>query len=301
MIEQFVAKLGTKQRLLTLEVTPPLSPILAGSKEVEKLLTLSSEVAIDAFVCTDSPLAHFKPSSILSSIKLQNLTHKPVVCTLGMRDRNSIALCGDILAANEFGLRSFLCLTGDPIKLGDCAESKGVFEENSLKLMRIIHNLNEGKVLNGKALKDSMEPIYGFQVINSYANNPQSLKTKMRKKISQGKPYALFTQPVYSKEMAEFLLQSLDEINAELGTHTTLIFGFFPVVNYKVAIFLHDKLPGVFIPDTWITQLQNAKDNEYEVGLELSRELLTQLRSLHDKIHFMSANKLELVREFYLS
>ena len=106
-------------------------------------------------------------------------------------------------------------------------------------------------------------------------------------------------EPVYSKEMAEFLLQSLDEINAELGTHTTLIFGFFPVVNYKVAIFLRDKLPGVFIPDTWITQLQNAKANEYEVGLELSRDLLTQLRSLHDKIHFMSANKLELVREFY--
>ncbi|MGX3045146.1 hypothetical protein [Helicobacter sp. T3_23-1056] len=64
--------------------------------------------AIDAFVCTDSPLARFKPSSILSSIKLQNALSKPLICTLSMRDRNSIALCGEILAANEFDLRAFL-------------------------------------------------------------------------------------------------------------------------------------------------------------------------------------------------
>ncbi|WP_394951856.1 methylenetetrahydrofolate reductase, partial [uncultured Helicobacter sp.] len=203
--------------------------------------------------------------------------------------------------ANEFDLRAFLCLTGDPIKLGDCTQSKGVFEENSLKLTHIINELNAGRVVNGKELQSPIKRIYSFQVINAYANNLQSLKTKMRKKISQGRPQALFTQPVYSMEVAEFLLKSLEELNAEYGTDTTLIFGFFPVVSYKVALFLRDKLPGVFIPQSWIARLESAKENEYEVGMELSREVLAGLRGLHDKIHFMSANKPELAREFYTS
>lgn len=298
-IDRCIAKLHTNERFLSLEVTPPLAGSLTGSTEVEKLYTLSDQIPIDAFVCTDSPLARFKPSSILSSIKLQNLTHKPLICTLSMRDRNSMALCGDILAANEYGLRAFLCLTGDPIKLGDCAHTKGVFEENSLKLTHIISELNVGRTISGKPLQSPIKRIYSFQVINSYANNLQSLKTKMRKKIAQGGVEALFTQPVYSKEVAEFLLESLEEINAQYGTNTTLIFGFFPVVSYKVALFLRDKLPGVFIPQSWIAKLKSAKDSQYQVGIELSRELLAGLQSLHDKIHFMSANKPELVREFY--
>ena len=299
MIETLIRDLHTNKPFLSLEVTPPLAGALKGSKEIESLCALSREIPINALVCTDSPLARFKPSSILSSIKIQNLTQKPLICTLSMRDRNSIALCGDILAANEFDLRAFLCLTGDPIKLGDCAQTKGVFEENSLGLVRIISELNAGRAINGKPLQTPAKPIYSFQVINSYANNLQSLKTKMRKKIAQGGVQALFTQPVYSTEVAEFLCESLEELNAEYGTHTTLVFGFFPVVSYKVALFLRDKLPGVFIPESWIARLEAARDREYEVGVELSSKLLAELRGLHDKIHFMSANKLELMREFY--
>lgn len=299
MIETLIRDLHTNKPFLSLEVTPPLAGALKGSKEIESLCALSREVPISALVCTDSPLARFKPSSILSSIKIQNLTQKPLICTLSMRDRNSIALCGDILAANEFDLRAFLCLTGDPIKLGDCAQTKGVFEENSLRLTHIISELNAGRVVSGKALQSPIKPIYSFQVINSYANNLQSLKTKMRKKIARGDVQALFTQPVYSQEVAEFLLESLEELNIEYGTNTTLVFGFFPVVSYKVALFLRDKLPGVFIPESWIARLEAARDREYEVGVELSSKLLAELRGLHDKIHFMSANKLELVREFY--
>lgn len=298
-IDTMISKLHTNEPFLSLEVTPPLAGSLTESAEAQSLRALAKDLPIDAFVCTDSPLARFKPGSILSSIKIQNLTQKPLICTLSMRDRNSIALCGDILAANEFDLRAFLCLTGDPIKLGDCTQSKGVFEENSLKLTHIINELNAGKVVNGKELQSPIKRIYSFQAINAYANNLQSLKTKMRKKIANGRPQALFTQPVYSMEVAEFLLESLEELNAEYGTHTTLVFGFFPVVSYKVALFLRDKLPGVFIPNSWIERLEKARDREYEAGIELSYEMLAGLRALHDKIHFMSANKPELAREFY--
>ena len=283
---------------------------------------------IDAFVCTDSPLARFKPSSILSSIKLQNALEKPVICTLSMRDRNSMALCGEILGANELGARAFLSLTGDPIKLGDCADSKAVFEENSLKLARIIRDLNSGVALNGKPLASPVRKIYNFAVINSYSNNPASLATKIKRKLSNAPICAFFTQPIFAQESAEFLLEALEsakrevalggdkdsasqeretncEENCQTNKDTQIIFGFFPVLSFRVAVFLRDKLPGVYIPQEWLEKLEGAsakgKDYEREVGLELSRRVWEDLHSLCNsapKIHFMSSNHIELLREF---
>lgn len=283
---------------------------------------------IDAFVCTDSPLARFKPSSILSSIKLQNALEKPVICTLSMRDRNSMALCGEILGANELGARAFLSLTGDPIKLGDCADSKGVFEENSLKLARIIRDLNSGIALNGKPLASPVRKIYNFAVINSYSNNPASLATKIKRKLSNAPICAFFTQPIFARESAEFLLEALEsakrevalggdknsasqeretncEENCQTNRDTQIIFGFFPVLSFRVAVFLRDKLPGVYIPQEWLERLEGAsakgKDYEREVGLELSRRVWEDLHSLCNsapKIHFMSSNHIEILREF---
>lgn len=279
---------------------------------------------IDAFVCTDSPLARFKPSSILSSIKLQNALDKPLICTLSMRDRNSMALCGEILGANELGLRAFLSLTGDPIKLGDCAESKGVFEENSLKLARIIRDLNSGVALNGKPLATPVRQIYNFAVINSYSNNPASLATKIKRKLANAPICAFFTQPIFAQQSAEFLLEALEsakreiaqgstqegasqerETNCQTNKDTQIIFGFFPVLSFRVAVFLRDKLPGVYIPQEWLEKLEGAsakgKDYEREVGLELSRKVWEDLHILCNsapKIHFMSSNHIELLREF---
>ncbi|WP_317398161.1 methylenetetrahydrofolate reductase [Helicobacter bilis] len=298
MLEQFITKLKSNEPFLSVEVSPSLSSTI-GQSVIDELESLK---IADCFVCTDSPLARLKPSSILSSIKLQNALKKPLICTLSMRDRNSIALCGDILGANEFGLRAFLSLSGDGVKNGDCAGAKGVFEESSLKLGRIIDGLNQGIAANGKVLKDSVETIYNFSVINSYANNTESLKKKMLKKLSNSAVQGLFTQPVFSLEAARFLLESMESINKDLGQNCVMILGFFPVLSYKVALFLRDKLPGVYIPDEWVQKLEKAslkgKEVERKIGLELSRELFADLQALHNKFHFMSANKPSLLREF---
>ena len=298
MLEQFITKLQSNKPFLSVEVSPKLSSTI-GQGVIDELESLK---VADCFVCTDSPLARLKPSSILSSIKLQNALKKPLICTLSMRDRNSIALCGDILGANEFGLRAFLSLSGDGVKNGDCVGAKGVFEESSLKLGRIIDGLNQGIAANGKVLKDSVETIYNFSVINSYANNTESLKKKMLKKLSNSAVQGLFTQPVFSLEAARFLLESMESINKDLGQNCVMILGFFPVLSYKVALFLRDKLPGVYIPDEWVQKLEKAsikgKEVERKIGLELSRELFKDLQALHNKFHFMSANKPSLLREF---
>lgn len=289
-LESIIKKIHSKDRFLSLEINPSLSAKIEEST-INELRELYS---IDAFVVTDSPLARFKPSSLFSSLKFQNALQKPVICTLSMRDRNSLALCGDILGVNELGLRAFLTLTGDCFKNSDCKSAKSVFEGNSLKLASIIDNLNLGIALNGKELKEKVKKIYNFSVINSYANNKDTLISKIDKKISAHSIDALFTQPVYCRRSAEFLLKTLDRANDKHSTNTALVLGFFPVLSYKTAIFLRDKLPGVYIPNLWIKKLESAssqgREEEKKVGLELSLNLFERLQKVHNKFHLMSKN-----------
>ncbi|PAF47449.1 methylenetetrahydrofolate reductase [Helicobacter sp. 12S02232-10] len=295
MIEECVQKLLNTD-FLSYEISPPKSPNIG-----EDLLTqLQDWKDFDALVCTDAPLAKFRQSSILTSLKLQNTLKKPVICTLNMRDRNTIALQGEILGANELDVRMFLTLTGDPIKLGDHPSAKGVFEGNSSLLVKLIQNFNQNKDLNEHPIKGTLKTIYPFGVLNSYANNPLSLKNKMRRKINSG-IFALFTQPVYDIEIAKLLLQWLEEINTELGKNTGLVFGYFPILRYKTAQFLYSKLPGVFVPQIWLEKLERAhsigEKEEEKVGLELSKNLFEELKKLHNKIHFMNANKVALAKK----
>ncbi|PAF43085.1 methylenetetrahydrofolate reductase [Helicobacter sp. 11S03491-1] len=295
MIEECVHKiLNTK--FLSYEITPP-----RGTNIGEELIKeLQEWDGYDALVCTDAPLAKFKQSSILTSLKLQNTLKKPVICTLNMRDRNSIAIQGDILGANQLDVRLFLALSGDPVKLGDYPNAKGVFEGNSTLLIHLINQCNQNKDLNDKPFKGEVKTIYPFGVINSYANNPLSLKNKMKRKIKSG-VLALFTQPIYDIENAKILVQWCAEINRELHTNTQLVLGYFPIMKYKTAQFLYSKLPGVFVPQIWLKKLEEAslisQEQEQKVGFELSKKLFEDLKNTHYKIHFMNANKITLAKK----
>ena len=296
-IESVVEKLHSTSPFFSIEVNPKLSAKLQD----ENIEELKSFDLIDAFVITDSPLARFKPSSIISSIKLQNILQKPTICTLSMRDRNQIALCGDILAANELGLRLFLILTGDSTKNSDCECVKSVFEGNYSKLATIIDDLNNGIAINKKHLIQKPQKIYYFAVINSYANKEQAIEKKILKKLSSNNINALYSQPIFSKDRAEFLLSSINKANALYGTNTALVLGFFVITSYKTAIFLRDKLPGIYIPDKWIESLYIASkkgvEEEQKVGLELSLKLFDDLKTIHNKFHLMS-RKPSILRHF---
>lgn len=257
---------------------------------------------IDAFICTDSPLSRLKHSAILASIKIQDFLKKPAICTISARDKNSIALQGEILGLNEFAVRIFLTLRGDPIKLGDQPNAKAVFEGNSFLLLEIIRNLNNGIDLNGAKLSDTGKPIYPLSVINAYANDMDNIAKKMRRKVALG-ALALITQPIFELENAKNLLAMMARINADLGTNAMLIFGFYPVTSLKTAEFLYHKLPGCFMPESWILELKNANGNlqkESEIGLELSRTLYKNLVALHSKIHFMCANRIKIAESILL-
>lgn len=299
MIENFIAKLQN-DAFLTLETTPMHEP--SFEPIIQKVAQFGLDKKVDGFSTTDNPLARLKYNALFGALRLQNAFNKPVISTMSMRDRNKVALQSDLLGANEHDLRAILCLTGDPASASDQPSLKGVFEGNSTLLLDIIKCFNAGIDYSGKPFKTAPKPIYPFAVCNAHANVPKNLIKKMRTKIERG-AVGIVTQPVYSIDNAKMLLELLKNAKDGLQNvqNTQLILGFFPIVRLRTAQFLAAHVPGIHVPNEWMEKLTKAKkiseEEEKKVGFELSLRTFKELKSIHPKIHLMSANNFELISD----
>lgn len=300
MFKTLIQKLQ-EDKYLTLETTPQHEPSMHNI--IEKIKKFNLQDKIDGFSCTDNPLAKLRYNSLFAALKLQQEFEKPVIATMTMRDRNKIALQSDLLGANDFDVRAILALTGDPAKMSDQPNSKGVFEANSLMLLKMIKSFNYGMDFAGHPFKIEPKQIFPFAVVNSYAKNFSSLEKKMHLKIQNG-AIGIITQPIFDIENAQKLLESFDiaKENVEGDKRKSqLIFGIFPVTKLRTALFLSAQVPGIHVPQFWINALEKAhsigEEEEYKVGMELSSNLFKELNKLHPKIHLMTANRFDVANE----
>ncbi|HIC13197.1 MAG TPA: methylenetetrahydrofolate reductase [Sulfurimonas sp.] len=303
MFDTLIEKLYTST-YITLETTPGHSPLFAPT--VEKIAELELDKYVDGFSTTDNPLAKLKYNALFAAKMLQDRFNKPVIATMGMRDRNKIALQSDLLGANEVDIRAILALTGDPATMSDQPRTKGVFEGDSTLLLDIIAAFNAGMDYAGKPLKHQPKHISAFAVVNAYAKNPKTLQKKIQKKIKHG-AIGIITQPVYDLENAKLLLELRDNANKECcpdKKKAELIFGVFPITKLRTAQFLSAHVPGINVPDIWLEKLRMAHEKgpeeEYKVGFDLSKTLFDDLKALHPKIHLMTANQFEVARDILI-
>ena len=292
-----------KERLITLETTPPKLPTIDSM--IEKLQKSEAYKYVDGFSTTDCPLSKLKYNSIIAAYKLQKKFNKPVIATMSMRDRNKIALQSDLLGANDLDVTHILALTGDPANMSDQPKTKAVVEGSSLLLLQIIRAFNNGMDYSGKEFKIKPKQITPFAVSNSYARNFSSIERKIYKKI-QNYAVGIITQPVYDIEIAKKLIEIKKNITNEFSDErkdSEIILGFFPITKLKTAQFLHSHVPGIYVPEIWIEKLIKAhkisEEEEFKVGMDLSNRLFKELLKLHPKIHIMTANRFEIVKELF--
>ncbi len=300
MFEILIQKLQ-EDKYLTLETTPQHEPTMHNI--IEKIKKFDLQNRVDGFSTTDNPLAKLKYNALFASIRLQQEFKKPVIATMSMRDRNKISLQSDLLGANEFDVRAILALTGDPAKMSDQPHTKGVFESNSSMLLKMIKSFNYGMDMAGRPFKIEPKQIYPFAVSNSYAKNFSSLQKKMHNKIQNG-AVGIITQPVFDIDNAKKLLETFELAKEDVVGNkkkAQLIFGVFPITKLRTALFLSAQVPGIHVPQEWIDKLEAAnqisEEEEYKVGMQLSKNIFDELRRLHPKIHLMTANRFDLADE----
>jgi methylenetetrahydrofolate reductase (NADPH) len=241
--------IADRQFLITAEVAPPKGSDPFHMLEQARHL----QGRVHAINITDSSRAVMAMSPLAASVLVQQQTGIEAVYQLACRDRNRIALQGDLLGASALGLRNILALTGDPVKSGDHKDAKSVFDLESVRLLKLISKLNQGIDINDKKLANGGTDLLAGAAVDPQLGSWSGLVRRFERKLEAG---AQFFQ---SQLITDF--DRLDKFMNEVGNASgkPILAGIFLLKSAKNANFINKYVPGVNIPDAIIDRLAQAE------------------------------------------
>ncbi|NDU91256.1 MAG: hypothetical protein G3I10_01335 [Ferrovum sp.] len=274
----------------TSECSPPDS---ADPADVLRLIH-HFEDYVDALNVTDAPGAHCHMSSLGVSLILAKAGWEPVM-QIACRDRNRIAIQGDILSAAALGVHNLLCLTGDGIGNGDDPGAKPVFDLDAVSLLDTARRLrDDGMYRSGRKLVSRPRMFLGA-VDNPFVPPFDLRPMRLAKKITAG---AQFVQTQYCFDVL-LLEQYMARVRDEgLDRQCFILVGVGPVVSPRAAHWMRTHVPGVHIPDELIRRLEQAADAEAE-GVRICVDTIQRIRAIKGVagIHLMASKKEHLIGE----
>jgi methylenetetrahydrofolate reductase (NADPH) len=275
---------------VTAELNPPDS---ADPRDVLKAVEPLKDVA-DAINATDASGANCHMSS-MGICSILSRAGFGIVLQISCRDRNRIAIQGDVLGAAAMGVGNVLCLTGDGVGVGDQPGAKPVFDFDSLSLLRTLRTMrDEGTFLSGRKLSTPPRMFLGA------AENPcippiHYRADRLEKKVRAGADFIqtnyIYDVPVF----VEFMKRARD-----MGLHekTFILAGVGPLASAKSARWMRNNVPGIHIPDAVIDRLEKAA-KPAEEGKKLCIELIQEVREIEGVagVHVMAYRREHLVHE----
>ena len=275
---------------VTAELNPPDS---ADSRDVFDRALVLSEVC-DAINATDASGANTHMSSVGICALLTSAGYAPVL-QMSCRDRNRIAIQGDVLGAAAMGVCNILCLTGDGVQVGDQPGAKPVFDLDSITLLQTIRTMrDECRFLSGRKLTYPPKVFLGAAE-NPFAPPYDFRPHRLAKKIEAG---AQFIQTQYCFDLA--MLERFMARVRDMGLHERcfVLVGVGPLGSAGAARWMRNSVPGVHIPDEVVARLERARNPALE-GKRLCIEMIQRIREIEGVrgVHVMAYRREELVSE----
>jgi len=266
----WAARISRGEFVTCVELVPPKG--VEYGKLVENAQVLK-KAGIDAINVPDSPRAQVKMSAIMASVLLQQKAGIEAIPHFACKDKNLLALQGDLLGSHALGIRNVLSVTGDPPSMGTYPDATAVFNIDSIGLCRLMSMLNHGYDLGNNSVGNATEFCIGVGV-NPNAVNLDRERERFRLKMEAGAEFAI-TQPVFD---ADSLLKFLDSMG---GTKLIpVVAGIWPLVSQRNAEFMKNEVPGVYVPDDVVARMArcDSKEAALEEGIAIAREILGRLR-----------------------
>jgi methylenetetrahydrofolate reductase (NADPH) len=269
--------------LITAEITPPKGGDFSRMLNIAQLINSR----VHAINVTDGSRAVLRMSSVAASAILALHGIEPI-CQMTCRDRNTIALQSDLMGIHALGMCNVLALTGDPVQAGDHKAAKAVFDLESVRLLRLIGQLNKGVDFNGHSLTDSPLNLFPGAAVDPQLKSWSSLKRRFYRKLEAG---AQFFQ---SQMITDFdrLDQFMDKVAN--GIDAPVLAGIFLLKSAKNADFINRNVPGVTIPEHIIQRLAIATDPLGE-GVKIAAEQVRIARQLCQGVHLMAVKREDLI------
>ena len=273
-MQTFSESLKSGKFVVTTELNPPKGTDLRTL--FRHADTLSGMV--DAFNLTDSPGANMTMAPIAAAHLMRDRGIEPILQVTG-RDRNRIALEGEILAAAALGITNLLCMSGDPPSRGDHPDAVGVFDLRAESLLQAVTSMNSGADMYGNELRGSPS-IFAGAVANPGADDLDIELARMEEKVRMGASF-FQTQAVYDASTFETFMETAR------GFGVPVLAGMIVLKSARMARFLDENLPGVSVPGGIIEEMESATVPA-ETGIEITSRLIRDVRDMCDGTHIMA-------------
>lgn len=298
---RFEEELVAGHFVVSAELDPPkgLNPrkILDGA-------ALLREAGVRFINIADSPMARVRMSCVALARLLHDHLDLESILHFTTRDRNLMALQADLLGAHALGAHNILALTGDPVRMGNYPNLSGVWDVDSVGLVRILKGMNEGhdaaggsiglpaRFFIGAALNLNMEdslidvvqertrrkllksddPAHDLTHDHDHLTEAALELHRLRHKLDAGAQF-IMTQPIYDISPLERFYEQFGPVEAPV------ILGVIPLHSSKHAEYLHNEVPGVSIPEEVRARMREAGEHGRDVGIALARDIVTQARA----------------------
>ncbi|MCI0609034.1 MAG: bifunctional homocysteine S-methyltransferase/methylenetetrahydrofolate reductase [Anaerolineae bacterium] len=289
---QFAQKLTAGRFAISVEMDPPRGlsthKLLAGA-------SLLCDAGADVINVADSPMARMRMSAWAVCDVVQRKVGVETTLHFPTRGRNLLRVQGDLLAAHALGIRNVFVVMGDPTSIGDYPEAMDNYDLVPSGLIKLIkQGFNEGIDHSGTSIGQPTNFFVGA-ALNLCPQDMDAEIKNLHRKIKAGADFFL-TQPVYRSEDGPKLLEAYETKHGKL--EKPILVGILPLVNVRHANFLHNEVPGIFIPDETRKRIEDAGDDGVKVGVEVAVKLIDQLKAWAGGVYIMPQfHKFDMVAE----
>jgi methylenetetrahydrofolate reductase (NADPH) len=285
MASRFKEALNSGKFVVTSEVAPPKGTNL--EKMLHHIDILKDRV--DAINVTDHQSSVMRFPSLGGCLAIKEKGGEPIL-QMTCRDRNRMALEADLLFAYSRGIGNVLCLTGDAVPVGDHKEAKGVFDLDSLQLLKAVRQLAEGQDLGGNKLEGAVDFCAGA-IVTPEANPIEPQLIKFEKKVEAGAEF-FQTQAIYDLENFKKFMDYARKFR------TRILAGIVLLSSARMARYMTENVPGIFVPQELIDEMARVpKDQMLAEGIEIAGRTIAALKkdAICDGVHIMAIGKEEVV------
>ena len=278
--------------VISAEMDPPRGlsthKLIAGA-------SLLQEAGADVINVADSPMARMRMSAWAVCDIIQHQVGVETTLHFPTRGRNLLRVQGDLLAAHALGLRNIFVVMGDPTSVGDYPEAMDNYDLVPSGLIKLIkQGFNAGIDHSGASIGQPTSFFVGA-ALNLNPTEPDQEIRNAHRKVQAGADFFL-TQPIYRPEEGPAFLE---KYAAKYGPlNRPVLVGILPLVSSRHVSFLHNEVPGIFIPEETRTRMEEAGESGAKVGVELAVTLINAVKPWAQGVYLMPQfSRYDLVAE----
>ncbi|HEY4690199.1 MAG TPA: bifunctional homocysteine S-methyltransferase/methylenetetrahydrofolate reductase [Anaerolineae bacterium] len=273
-------KFASGEFVIAVEVDPPKGHNAGRILEAARELGRSG---VDVIHIADTPMARMRMSAWALAHLIQREADLETVLHFPTRGRNLLRVQGDLLAAHALGVRNLFVAMGDPPAIGDYPEAGDQHDIVPTGLVKMLkENFNTGRDHAGKSIGGPTSFYVGV-ALNFGAPDIDREIRLLRKKIACGADFVV-TQPVFDVDVARrFLTRYRDQFGE---VPIPIIAGVLPPASLRNAEFLHNEVPGIYVPG-WVLDRMRGVADERREGVRIAQEALLELRPLVQGVYVM--------------